>query len=144
MWSWTANPRRFLVFAAEPMEMNVAQILVVDDNPMIRTVIRSALEDAGHDVTTAASGERALQAVAGDSAFDMILTDVVMPEMSGADLVRALRTSSPSTKILVMSGRIDGYALRAMTSPKALGAHGSIEKPFTSDRLVSKVAQVLG
>jgi len=119
----------------------LAQVLVVDDNAVMRTVMRSALEKAGHKVTMAEDGERALKA-ASDSGFDLIITDVQMPKMSGADLVQELKKTRPLAKVLLVSGRIEGSELQAST--KALGATGSLEKPFTADRLVSKVAEILG
>ena len=122
----------------------VARILVVDDNAMMRTVMRVPLERAGHEVTVAGDGESALKAVAGAAAFDLIITDIHMPRMGGVDLVHALRKSQSSAKVLVISGHVEGPELQSMTSTKTLGADGALEKPFTADRLVTKVAELLG
>jgi len=134
-----------LVPGAEPWRRDdkVARILVVDDNAMMRTVMRAALERAGHAVTQAADGERALLALAAGP-FDLIVTDINMPGMGGVDLVNAIRGSSPDAKILVISGFLDPSELKGMTSAKTLGVQGSLEKPFTADRLVTKVAEILG
>ncbi len=121
----------------------MARILLVDDNTMMRTVMRAALERAGHAVTQAADGERALLALAAGP-FDLIVTDINMPGMGGVDLVNAVRGSSPDTKILVISGFLDGSDLKDMTSAKTQGVQGSLEKPFTADKLVNKVAEILG
>ena len=122
----------------------VARVLVVDDNAVMRSVMRAALERAGHEVTLAENGERALQATAAGGAFDLIVTDIQMPRMGGVDLVTAVRKSSPEAKVLVISGQVEGLDLRDMTSAKSIGAQGSLEKPFTADRLVAKVAEILG
>lgn len=121
----------------------MARILLVDDNTMMRTVMRAALDRAGHAVTQAADGERALQALA-DGPFDLIITDIQMPGMGGVDLVNAIRASSPAAKILVISGWMEGSDLKDMTSAKTQGVQGSLEKPFTADKLVTKVAEILG
>jgi CheY-like chemotaxis protein len=121
----------------------LAQVLVVDDNPVMRTVMRVALERAGHRVAMAEDGERALKAAA-DGKFDLIITDIQMPRMGGVDLVHALKKTLPEVKVLVISGRVEGPELQGMTSTKTLGATGSLEKPFTADRLVTKVAELLG
>jgi two-component system chemotaxis response regulator CheY len=121
----------------------LAQVLVVDDNAVMRTVMRVALERAGHTVTMAEDGVKALQAT-GSGQFDLVITDIQMPKMDGVDLVQALKKTAPQVKVLVISGRLEGTELQDMTSKKTLGASGSLEKPFTADRLVSKVAEVLG
>lgn len=115
------------------------RILVVDDNAMMRTVMRAALDRAGHKVTLADSGEKALKAVEGGEAFDLVVTDIHMPKMSGADLTRALRKTLPDLNVLLISGDADAI------NPKEFGqAVFSLEKPFTADKLASKVAEILG
>lgn len=121
----------------------MARILLVDDNTMMRTVMRAALERAGHAVTQAADGERALQALAAGG-FDLIVTDIQMPGMGGLDFVKTVRAKTPSAKILVISGFLEGSELKDMTSAKTQGVDGSLEKPFTADKLVTKVAEILG
>lgn len=114
------------------------KILVVDDNAMMRTVMRAALDRAGHKVTLAESGEKALKTVESGEAFDLVVTDIHMAKMSGADLARALQKSLPAMKVLLISGDVDAMSLRDL--PNAT----SLEKPFTADRLASKVAEILG
>jgi CheY-like chemotaxis protein len=121
----------------------VARILVVDDNAMMRSVLRMSLQRAGHEVVLAEDGVQAMKTVGGDQAFDLIITDVQMPKMDGADLVPALRKSLPDVKILVISGRVDGRGYEALSAPTKLGADGALEKPFTSERLIAKLAELL-
>lgn len=120
----------------------MARLLVVDDNPMMRTVMRAALERAGHEVVLAENGVRALEI--GGGPFDLVVTDIEMPHMDGIDLVETIRERSPTAKILVISGRVSGPTLKGMTSEKSLAATAALEKPFTADRLVSKVDEILG
>jgi CheY-like chemotaxis protein len=120
----------------------VARILVVDDNAMMRSVLRMSLQRAGHEVALAEDGLQAMKAIDGQS-FDLIITDVQMPKMDGLDLVPALRKSLPDIKILVISGRVDGRGYEALAAPTKLGADGALEKPFTSERLIAKLAELL-
>src|SRR5262249_10559781 len=122
----------------------VARILLVDDNAVMRAVMRAALDRAGHQVTMAGDGEQALKAVTDGGVFDLIVTDIQMPKMGGVDFINALRKTLPDVKILVVSGRVEGFDLKDMTSSKNLGVTGYLEKPFTADKLASKVAELLG
>lgn len=121
----------------------MAQILVVDDNAMMRTVMRAALERAGHNIVLAEGGDKALKAAA-QSHFDLVITDIQMPGMTGVELVQALRKAIPDLKVLVISGQMEPVELHGMTSGKSLGVTASLDKPFTADKLVSKVAEILG
>jgi len=117
----------------------VPRILVVDDNAMMRTVMRAALDRAGHKVTLAESGEKALKVVESGETFDLVVTDIHMPKMSGGDLTRTLRKALPALKVLLISGDADAI------NPKEFGdAVFALEKPFTADKLASKVAEILG
>ncbi len=125
-------------------ETDVPRILVVDDNAMMRTVMRSTLERAGHQVILADNGEKALKAAAEGGPFDLVVTDVQMPRMGGVDFVRALRKSRPDLKVLMISGAVDEGQMHGYATDKSLGISATLEKPFTADKLASKVAEILG
>jgi DNA-binding response OmpR family regulator len=108
----------------------------------VRELARKVLTRQGYRVLTAASGDEALR-MADDysGSIDILLTDVVMPGISGPEVAQRLRQSRPETRVLYMSG----YA------GDALGAHGLgdgqaafIEKPFTPAALAAKVREVHG
>ena len=80
-------------------------ILVVDDNPMYTTMLRIILEGDGYTVTTAESAERALEALA-HTTYDLLLLDVVMPDMDGLELCRRIRATS-RVPILFVTVRSD-------------------------------------
>lgn len=115
------------------------KILVVDDNAMMRTVMRAALDRAGHKVTLAESGEKALAILGGGESFDLLVTDIHMPKMSGGDLIRALRKTLPNLAVLLISGDVDAINPREFD-----GDVYAMEKPFTADKLASKVAEIIG
>jgi CheY-like chemotaxis protein len=116
-------------------------VLLVEDEEGVRRVARLALESQGYTVLEATGGADALARVERDKpAVDLLLTDVVMPEMGGRQLAEALRARVPGLKVLYMSGYTDDAVLR----------HGIIEqtdqfiqKPFTPMVLARKVRAVL-
>ena len=117
-------------------------LLVVDDDSTIREIMQLMLESVGHRVAVAADGQEAI-ALLATRAFDLVITDMLMPGADGLELLAAVKKSSPGTRVLVMSGGgmigVNDYLKVA----KKLGAHGVLEKPFTSDSLVSAVAELL-
>jgi two-component system chemotaxis response regulator CheY len=119
-----------------------ASILIVDDNAMMRSVMRVALARAGYDVTLAEDGAKALAKLSDGKRFDLIITDLEMPILDGAGLVGALRRASCSSPVLLISGRVGGGELARLASSD-LAVQGSLEKPFTGAKLISKVAELL-
>jgi CheY-like chemotaxis protein len=83
------------------------EILLVDDDPLIRHVIADELEEAGHFVTPAVGGEAALELLRDGGAFDLILVDYTMPGMSGGQLARHILGVMPDTKIAILTGHAE-------------------------------------
>ena len=115
-----------------------ARVLVVEDREVVRHLARDVLEAAGFDVTTAASGPEAL--AVSDESFDLLLSDVVMPEMSGPALAVRLRELHPTLRVLFMSGYTDDVldAVELQRSDTAF-----LRKPFGNDDLVGAVQELL-
>jgi CheY-like chemotaxis protein len=118
-----------------------ATILVVEDDATVRSAIRRVLERRGYDVLESWNGEQALATLAeARGSVDLVISDIVMPEMSGLELRDRLKEFQPAVPVLLMSG----YSQEAITR---LGNHESlgplIEKPFTVDRLLENVRSVL-
>lgn len=119
----------------------LATILLVEDEVAVREVTREALEMGGYRVLEASGAEAAAQIADDPSAeIDLLLTDVVMPGMSGPDLARQVREMRPGLVAIFMTGYSESEILRA-------AAHGRLEnhiqKPFTIDGLLSRVADAL-
>jgi CheY-like chemotaxis protein len=110
----------------------VATILVVDDQDLVRDVVRIALEEAGHQVLTAASPSAALALVEHERAIDMLVVDVVMPEMDAFELAGRLSAFLPGAKVLYTSGYTD-----------AREEGHFIQKPFSPSQLVATVESIL-
>lgn len=118
-----------------------ANILLVEDEDMVRAVAERALTRAGYSVTTARDGEEGLGIVANsDIEFDLILSDVVMPAMDGPAMARAIRNVKPDIPILFMSG----YAEEQLRNQIDIANMHFIPKPFSVAQINAKVAEVLG
>jgi signal transduction histidine kinase len=118
------------------------RLLVVEDNPAVRNFVTQALTTAGYEVVDAESAERALEllATAQESAFDLLLTDVVLPKMDGYDLARSAVAAFPSLRVIFMSGYVDSPRLRELALTEGIDL---IEKPFTSAAISARVAAAL-
>jgi len=116
-------------------------VLLVEDEPAVREMTQTALEGYGYKVVSARSGEDALQTVsAKQTRIDLLLTDVVMPGMSGPELADRVRRDYPSIAVIFMSGYTSNAVLRR--SIEAGEAH-FVQKPFTTTGLATKLRQVL-
>ncbi len=119
-----------------------ARILVVDDEAVVRNLAADILASLGYAVEAVANGEEALIVFGDDpGAIDLVLLDLIMPRLSGADTFRALRRIDPDARVLLSSGySIDGTAQTLLNE----GARGFIQKPFRPADLASAVAETLG
>lgn len=116
--------------------MKPCSILVVDDEPDLCDLISRMLVRAGHKVTCAGDGDEASRVIATQK-FDLVLTDVIMPEKDGIEVIGELRRKQPNVRIVAMSGgghvALDQYLKIA----KGMGAHNVLQKPFSSDELLA-------
>lgn len=120
--------------------LETATILLVEDEPALRRLAARVLTGVGHTVLTAVDGTEALQ-LARDhkGAIELLLTDVVMPKMSGTSLAAELRTERPGIRVLFMSGY---RAPDVSSSPLPSGA-ALLEKPFSATALKTCVGDVM-
>jgi CheY-like chemotaxis protein len=107
------------------------RILVVDDEPQITTALCALLAQMGYHVAMAANGREAL-ALLDHSAtrFDLVVTDLSLPEMSGVDLAKAIRSRTEGTRVILMSGHHEGQAL---VSDHAAEIRDFLAKPFDAE-----------
>jgi two-component system cell cycle sensor histidine kinase/response regulator CckA len=115
-------------------------ILLVEDEPLIRELSRDMLERQGYRVILAANAKEAEQLSGKAGTFDVLITDAVMPNISGAELARRLRTVNPGLKVLFISGYADDPPV-----PDDNGAEGAafLQRPFSADSLGRKIRQML-
>jgi len=116
-------------------------ILLVEDEDSVRQLVRETLDSRGYRVLEAANGNAALAVAAAHSdTIHLIITDVVMPGLSGQELVQQLLPARPGLKVLYLSG----YAQDAFSAPNAAAQKTFLQKPFTLQSLSRKVREVLG
>lgn len=121
----------------------MATILVVDDDPSIRTTLRKVLEREGHSVREAADGQAGIDEV-DRNAPELVIVDLIMPEKEGIETIMELRERYPELTILAMSGGgVTTGPSGPLSDARVLGADGSLAKPFTVERLVRTVEEML-
>ncbi len=119
------------------------RILVVDDDDLVRRLIRETLLREGHEVRLAASGREALRLLAAER-FDLLLTDVIMPDTDGLELIPKALAAVPGLPVVAMSG--GGQWLEPESSLRMslmLGARRTLAKPVGPKRLAAVVREVL-
>ncbi len=121
------------------MSRSVPRILVVDDDPDIRGVILEFLTPDGYEVRLAANGREAF-GILGFEDVDLVLTDLVMPDREGIEMIQEIRQRFPAVKTVAMSGAVFGPYLRAA---ELLGANATLSKPLNSSLLRLTLQQVL-
>lgn len=115
-----------------------ATVLVVDDERNVCELLRQLLEESGFAVTTASTTSAALRAMV-EHAFDLVITDLVMPGTDGREVALAAKNSSPKTKVLV----ITGYTKMSMIADLLKsGVDGLLIKPFYPEKLIEEIKNV--
>jgi CheY-like chemotaxis protein len=116
-------------------------ILVVEDDPGLRQIMQEELQQTGYLVVSASSGEEAIELCRGRrGAIDLLLTDVIMPGMSGLDLARRLDAACPTLRTLYMSGYTADFFARKNLH---LSQDDLLTKPFTHAALHSRIRALL-
>lgn len=120
----------------------MARILVVDDEDVIRRMLRIALELDGHEVLEASHGKEALRLQQASPA-ELVITDILMPEKDGLEVIMALRHESPGLKVIAMSGGGRFKQTEALEMAEPLGAVATLRKPFDLGVMLETVKRAL-
>ena len=120
----------------------MARILVVDDEELARFTIRDILETAGHEVAEAANGKEAIESQTAGP-FDLIITDIIMPEKEGVETIIELKRDYPDLKIIAISGGGRTKNLDFLQLADEFGADKILAKPFSEDELLERVNDCL-
>jgi CheY-like chemotaxis protein len=120
----------------------MAKILVIDDDPSILAMLKRMLEKAGYEVNIASNGNEGLEMIEC-CLPDLLVTDIVMPEKEGLELIFYLRKKNPGLKIVAISGggrfNYEGY----LTSAKYLGADLIFQKPLVHKEFVQAISDLI-
>ena len=122
----------------------MANILVIDDEPALRHLVRRVLERAGHRVAEAANGLKACRLIFPSGAFDLVVTDLVMPHLGGLELIKMVRAMAPQVRIIAMSGcgwRDSGES--GLARAAEYGADVCLPKPFSPGLLLDRMEHLL-
>jgi CheY-like chemotaxis protein len=118
------------------------RILLVDDNNMIRASLSRLLLVAGYEVTDASNGREALRKLAREP-FDLVVTDLVMPEMEGIETIFSIRRLRPKLPIIAMSGGGIGDAKTYLAVALKAGVGRAFAKPFENSEFLSAIKELL-
>lgn len=114
---------------------NLITVLVVDNDPSIRRLVKEQLYDYGYLPIMASSGEEALEIASQQNHIDLLLTDIKMPGLSGIDLVKQLSTLYPDIRVLFMSVFTLPSTLYRISGKEMI----FLQKPFLADTLIKKM-----
>lgn len=120
----------------------MAKILVVEDQPEIQIIISEPLKILNHDVTIVPNGKEAMK-ILQDQRFDLIVTDIIMPGMTGLTLIKEVRKLHPGTKVVGVSGGGRVSSEDYLKSAEHIGADITFQKPFDLNEFSAAVTKLL-
>lgn len=120
----------------------MAKILIIDDEESTRIMLRRLLEREGHTVFAAEDGKAGLR-MFQETGCDLVVTDILMPEKDGLELILTLRNQNPAVKIVAMSGGGKTGALDFLSLAKTFGAVATLSKPIEKEALRNAVNEAL-
>lgn len=120
----------------------MSKILVVDDDSQVLQVVSEMLRIEGHSVVMAANGRQAIDQFENE-AFDLVVTDIIMPEQEGLETIANLRRRETYVPIIAISGGGRAGNLDYLETARYIGADGTLAKPFGRQDLLNTVNQVL-
>ena len=121
----------------------MTSILLVDDDEQLRNMLSKVLRRAGYEVRLACDGIEATKSYRCQPA-DLIITDLIMPEKEGLEMIREFRRDHPQARIIAMSGGGRTGHINCLEVARALGAQSVLEKPFSHQQVLEAVREVLG
>ncbi|OHC76111.1 MAG: hypothetical protein A3G18_05680 [Rhodospirillales bacterium RIFCSPLOWO2_12_FULL_58_28] len=120
----------------------MTHVLVIDDEEMVRKTIKMILEKVGFEVSLAGNGKQGMEMVVSRPP-ELIITDMIMPEMDGVETTMEIRSKYPDIKIVAISGGGRVHNLDFLKYAKEMGAHAILPKPFTKEELLGAVLMAM-
>lgn len=119
------------------------KILLIDDDEQLRTVLKLVLTSSGYEVSEACNGNEASK-IYQQQRPDLVITDLLMPDKEGLEVIMELRRRDDEVKIIAISGGGRGSAVNYLDVAGKLGAQQTLAKPFTMEKLLRTVREVMG
>jgi len=119
-----------------------ARILVIEDDELIRDLLKQLLERDGYTVTTAHNGKVGLK-LFRDNPADLVITDLIMPEKEGIETIRELIRDYPDVKIIAISGGGTIAPFEYLSIAERLGVKKTIPKPFKTEEILAAIRQLI-
>lgn len=119
------------------------RILLIDDHEQVREMLGELLDSAGYEVTKAADGAEGLRLFRAHP-VDLVITDVIMPETEGLEVISEVKQMAPSTKVIAVSGGGYNNNMSYLTIAERMGADKTISKPFKIELFLSTVKELVG
>ncbi len=120
----------------------MGNILIIDDEPNIRLMIRRILESDGHTITEAADGGAGIKCYQKNP-FDLIIADLIMPDKEGLETINELKKEYPDIKIVAISGGGKTGPGSHLQTARLLGAAAILEKPFKKEMLLQTIRELM-
>ena len=117
-------------------------ILIIDDEPLILEGLQQALELEGHKTYSATNGKEAVSLISAGLKPDLVITDIIMPEKDGIEVIWSIQEKIPETKIIAISGGGRISATDHLKIAEKLGANSVLTKPFSTEDLVTEIEKV--
>ncbi len=121
----------------------LVRVLLIDDDERARTTIRKMLEGAGYEVAEAENGKVGLAVLAESPDFDVVVTDIIMPEREGIETIKEIRDTYAHIKIIAISGGGRMGYFSFLEHAESLGAQRTLRKPFKAGEIVGAIREVL-
>jgi CheY-like chemotaxis protein len=120
----------------------MAHILIIDDEPSLRTLFRQFLEGQGFSVAEAADGREGIRLLCAQKP-DLVVTDIMMPEMDGLEVILEIRKAHPGIPVIAISGGMKSGKMSFLTHAKKFGACRIFEKPVELAEILQAVRELL-
>ena len=119
----------------------MARLVIVDDSPVTRQLLKAIVEAAGHTVLGQADNGRDGLRLARELAPDLLLLDMLLPQLDGIEVLTRLRGEQLPLKVIMLSSVT---AVEKVRAARAAGANSYVLKPFEADKVIAEIAKVLG
>jgi DNA-binding response OmpR family regulator len=124
-------------------ELSMESVLIIEDDEFVMNMLKQTFEREGYDVGTAADGRAGLN-LYRDRPFDVVITDLIMPDMEGIETISTLRRDDPDVRIIAISGGGRNSPEDYLYLAKKLGAARTFPKPVDRNELLAAVKELIG